>query len=273
MSDTRIAPPPAPTTTRPWPRWRVILIRAWALPTTALALVMAHGVAAIGSAGPDEHFMYATSTVWKLLSLGGVALVLWTGGRTVLGYWITGVGQLVWIVAGILAPQPDANGPLLQLLNAALFYAPLVALRPRRRELLHPKIAVNRILLTIAVTGSVPLVIFATHLAGQLDGELRFDMVGLYLVLCAMGLLAAVQPRGSRWLARVVGAGALLTGGAAIAYPHDQASPGLIGGLLLLAAGAAFAAAATWVRGNPPPKDRAENQPSRRRSHARSSTR
>jgi hypothetical protein len=244
MSDTRNGSSSARIAPGAWPRWRVILIRLWAGLLTAQALVMAQGIAVIGSAGPHERFMYATSTVWKLVSLGAVAVILWTGGRTVLGYWIVGVGQLVWTIAGILAPQPDANGPLLQLVNVALFYGPLVALRPHRRELLHPKIAVNRVLLMIAVVGSFPMAIFAPRLAGRLHGELGFDMVGLYLVLCAMGLFAALEPCRSRWLAQAVAAGAVLTGGASIAYPHDLASSGLIGGVLLIIGGAAFAAAA-----------------------------
>lgn len=244
MPDTRTANANGSEPTLPWPRWRVILIRVWAGLLTAQALVMAQGIVVIGSAGPGERFGFATSTIWKLLSLGGVALVLWTGGRSIAGFWAIGVGQLVWAVAGLLAPQADANGPLLSLVNLVIFYAPLIALRPRRRQLLHPQFQANPTNLIIAAAGSIPLVSFATHLAGQLPGELGFDMVGLYLVLGAMGLFGALRPQGQRWIAQVVGAGAALTGIAAIGYPQDLASPGLLGGAMLLTGGAVFAATA-----------------------------
>lgn len=68
--------------------------------------------------------MYATSTIWKLLSLGAVAAVMWTGGRTVAAYWAIAAGQLVWVIAGVLVPQRDGNGVLLTLVNLAIFYGP-----------------------------------------------------------------------------------------------------------------------------------------------------
>lgn len=249
MPDTRTAPARGSESTLPWPRWRVILIRVWAGLLTGQALLMAQGIVMIGTASPGDRFMYATSTIWKLLSLGGVALLLWTGGRSVVSYWAIAVGQLVWVVAGLLAPaQPGANGPLLNLVNLVIFYGPLIALRPQRRQLLHPQFQTNLISLCIAVVGSIPLVLFAAHLARQLKGELGFDMVGLYLVLPAMGLFAALQPQGQRWIAQVVGAGAALTGIAAVVLPHELASPGVLGGALLLSGGAVFGAAGTFPR-------------------------
>lgn len=248
MSDTRTFGVHESGETQAWPRWRVILIRAWAGLLTAYTLAMAQGIVLIGRAGPGQHFMYATSTVWKLLTLGGVALLLWTGGRSVISYWAIGVGQLVWIVAGLLVPQPDGNGPLLNLVNLVIFYGPVIALRPQRRQLLHPHFQASSTLLIIAAASSIPLVLFATSLAGKLRGELGFDMVGLYLALNATAWFAALQPFGQRWIAQIVATGAVLTGIAALVYPHDNASPGLLGGALLLTCGATFAAASTLQR-------------------------
>lgn len=248
MPDARTTLARESESTLPWPRWRVFLIRLWAGLLTVYALVMAQGIVVIGTASPGDRFAYATSTIWKVLSLGGVALLLWTGGRSVISYWAIAVGQLVWAVAGLLVPQPEGNGPLLNLVKLVIFYGPLIALRPQRRELLHPHFQPSPTNLGIAIVGSIPLVLFAVHLVGQLHGELGFDMVGLYLVLSAMGIFAALQPQGQRWIARVVGAGAALTGIAAIVYPHGLASPGLLGGALLQSGGTVFAATATFLR-------------------------
>lgn len=96
--------------------------------------------------------------------------------------------------------------------------------------------------MTVAVAGSVPLLIFAARLSGQLSGELGFDMVGLYVVLAALAILAAFRPAGGACLVPIIGLAAALTGMASIAFPNDLASPGLIGGVPMLAIGLGFAA-------------------------------
>lgn len=252
MPRTQIAPINESTRAYSWPRWRVVLIRCWAALLSVQALLMAHSLVLIGSAGPGEHFIYATSTVWKLLSLGGVFVLLWTGGRSVIAYWAIGVGQLVWACAGLLAPPPDGNKPLVNLALLLIFYGPLVALRPQRRHLLHPHFRANRWSLALAGAGSLPLALFATHLAARLHSESTFDMVGLYLALGATAVFAALQPFGRRWITHVVAFGAALVGVAALSYPHDPASAGTTGGALLLTGAAGFAAS-TIQRGHTTP--------------------
>ena len=225
-----------------WPRWRVAIIRGWAALLTLYALMMAQGVVTIGSAGPHEQFMYATSTIWKLLSLGAVIVVMWSGGRSVAAYWALAVGQLAWVIAGVLVPQPDSNGVPLTMINLAILYGPLIAFRPQRSDLLRPNFRPHRLLLTIAVFGSLPLLVFAARLSGHLTGELGFDMVGLYAVLAGLSILAAFAPGGRVWLAAIVGLGVALTGIVGIAFPHDLGSPGLISGLSMLAIGLGFSA-------------------------------
>jgi hypothetical protein len=247
LASARTAPPAAS-----WPRWRIAVIRIWAGLLTAQALLMAHGLVVIGSAGPHEHFMYASSTVWKLLSLGGVGVVMWTGGRSVAAYWALAVGQLVWFIDGVIRPEPNGNGLLLTLTNVAIFYGPLILFRPQRSDLVHPGFRPHPLLMTLALTGAVPLIVLAARLSRQLSGEIGFDMVGLYLALAATALLAALRPAGAAWLAPIVGLGAFGTGLAAIAFPHDFASPGLTGGGLLLATGLAFATLARRTQQKPP---------------------
>jgi hypothetical protein len=196
--------------------------------------MMAPGIVLIASAPTDERFMYATSTVWKLLSLGAVAVVMWTGGRSVAAYWALAIGQLSWLLGGFIAPQPDDGGVIVGTVNMLILYGPLILFRPHRRELLHPNVRPDRVLLGIALVAAVPLILFAWHLPTEVSGELGFDMVGLYVALAAGGLLAALRLPRSHWLSVAVATAAALVGAAAILRPHDQASPGILGGLLLL---------------------------------------
>jgi hypothetical protein len=210
---------------------------------------MAQGIFLIPAAPFDERFMYATSTVWKILSLGAVAIVMWTGGHSVAAYWAVAVGQLTWLLATVIAPQPDGNSAIVVALNTLILYGPLVLFRPHRRDLLHPRLRPDRVLLSVALAGAVPLGLFAWRARPEVPSELGFDMVGLYLVLAASGLLAALRPRGTQWPARVVAIGTALVGAAAITRPEDLASPGIQGGLLLLGLALAFAVL-PWTRPN-----------------------
>jgi hypothetical protein len=242
-SQTEVLSPEA-ISDRPWPRWRVLLIRIWAGLLTIQMLMMAQGVVVIAGVGEGLHFAAGTSTVFKLLSLGGAAWVLWTGGRSVSAYWMILVGQLSWAVTGVLAPQLDGNPPLLDLANVLIFYGPLVALRPHRRELLHLRVHPRALTTTVAVVGSFGLVAFAWHLSTRSPGaELAFDAVGLYMTLALMSLFAAARPAGGRWLIPAVAAGAVMTASFAIAYPQDMASPGRLGAGLVLLWALAYAAA------------------------------
>jgi peptidoglycan/LPS O-acetylase OafA/YrhL len=159
---------------------------------------------------------------------------MWTGGRSVAAYWAVAVGQLSWLVGGVIAPQPDDVGVILGTVNVLILYGPLILFRPHRRELLHPHVRPGRVVLGIAVVAAVPLCLFAWHLRTEVSGELGFDMVGLYVALAAGSLLAALRPRRSQWLSVAVATAAALVGAAAILRPNDQASPGILGGLLLL---------------------------------------
>ncbi len=236
---------PGATTDRPWPRWRVLLIRIWAGLLTLQMLMMAQGVLHVGGVDDGQQFVAATSTVFKLLSLGGAAWVMWSGGRSVSAYWMILVGQVVWAFSGVLAPQPDANPPLLDLVNVAIFYGPLVALRPRRRELLHPDLRPHALSTSVAAVGAVGLIAHAwTFSREALHDELAFDAVGLYLTLALMTLFAATRPAGARWLVPSVVTGALVVGAVALAFPGDVASPGVVGAALIAAWAIAFAVSA-----------------------------
>ncbi len=247
------APSHDATTEPPWPRWRVLAIRMWAGLLTLQMLVMAQGVVVVASVGQGLHFAAGTSTAFKLLSLGGAAWVMFSGGRSVAAYWMIAVGQLSWAVTGVLAPQVGGNPPLLDLANVLILYGPLVALRPHRRELLNLRVQPRALMTTVAVVGSVGLIAFAWNLATRSPGaELAFDAVGLYLTLALMSLFAAIRPAGGRWLIPAVAAGAVVTAAFAIAFPHDMASPGRPGAALLLLWALAYAAATRYASATAP---------------------
>ncbi len=239
--------PPEATSDRPWPRWRVFLIRIWAGLLTIVMLMMAQGVMVAPGVAEGLHFAAATSTVFKLLSLGGVAWVLWSGGRSVSAYWMILVGQLSWAVTAMLAPPVDDNPPLQQVANVLIFYGPLIALRPHRRELLHLQVQPRALTTAVASVVACGLTAFAWHLATTLpNAELAFDAVGLYLTLALMSLFAAARPAGGGWLTPAVAAGAVVTASFAIAFPDDMASPGRLGAALLLLWAVVYTVAARY---------------------------
>ena len=259
---------------RPWPKWRVLLIRFWAALLTLQALMMAQGIVVVllGDADDGLHFVTATSTVFKLLSLGGAAWVLWSGGRSVTAYWMILAGHLIWVASSLLVPRADGNPPLQDLVNSLILYGPLVALRPHRRELLHLRVQPSRLTTTVAAAGSCALMAFAWHLATtSRHDELAFDAVGLYLTLAVMSLFASACLAGGRWLIPLVSAGAAATGAAAAAFPNDFASTGHLGAALLLLWALVLAAAArreatTERRPHPATTDTASKAPAATRS-------
>jgi hypothetical protein len=241
----RVRSVPQTDASTPWPRWRVVLIRIWAGLLTVVMLLWAQWVLRLGSAADGEHFMYAGSSVFKLLSLGGAAWVMWTGGRSVAAYWMIGVGQVVWAVTSVVAPQVDAQPRLDQLLSLLLFYGPLVLLRPDRKDLLRPRFQPDALLCAVAVVWCAALVTQAWLVSYETQlAVVRFDAVALYLTIGAMMVLAALRPAGSRWLPWPVAAAGVATGCLGIGYPDDVYSPGTAGGILLVVMSLAFLAVA-----------------------------
>jgi hypothetical protein len=229
-----------------------VLIRIWAGLLTVVMLLWAQWVIRLGSAQDGQHFMYAASSIFKLLSLGGAAWVLWTGGRSVAAYWMIGVGQAVWAVTSVVAPQLDPQSRGDQLLTLLIFYGPLVLLRPQRRDLLRPRFRPDARLCGVAAVGCTSLVTQAWLVSYETAlAEVRFDAVALYLTIGAMMLFAALRPAGSRWLPWPVAAAGVATGSLGIAYPDDLYSPGTTGGILLTVLSLAFLASAERANRKP----------------------
>lgn len=235
-----------------WPRWRVIAIRALYTPLAAYALLMASGALMVGSAESAQRYEYLASTPWKLLSLGGAVVILWTAGRSLLATQMLAVGLACWLALSLATLQHGS--PLIgTLVFSLILLVPVVLLRPFRRDLLRFAAAPDRLLLVLAVIAAAPLLAYGWHNATVARGldpngtpaELRFDMAGLGLILVTSGLIAALRPRGTSILAGIVGTAAVWAGVAALLFPGNQASPGQLGGSLLVGWGAAWLAW-TW---------------------------
>jgi hypothetical protein len=235
-----------------WPRWRVIAIRALYAPLAAYALLMASGAVQVGSAESGQQYAYLASTPWKLLSLGGALVILWTAGGSVLATQMLAVGLACWIALSLATAQ-HGSGLVGTLVLSLIFLVPVVLLRPFRRDLIRFSAAADRRLLLLAGLAAAPLLAYAWHntdVARGLDpngtpAELRFDMAGLGLILVTSGLIAALRPRRTAILPGLVGAAAVWAGVAAMLFPSNDASPGQLGGALLVAWGAGWLAW-TW---------------------------
>ena len=226
-----------------WPRWRVWSIRIWYGLLGLWALSMSQGVVRLllGDAGADERFTYVVVSAWKLLALGGVLGVCWTGGRSVVAFQAVVVGWVGWFGSERLyaVPPPDATKVGSIATTVVLWLLPLVLLRPHRRELLHIHARPGVILLPLALVAAVPLSVYAVRQGGLVTG--LGDAQDIYYVSCGLGLVLAVQtlfagfrPRGSRWLPRFVTLVAACAGLAAISWPHDVTSPGRGWGIALV---------------------------------------
>jgi hypothetical protein len=204
---------------------------------------MSHGVVslALGQAGPDERFGYAAVTAWKLLAVGGVLVICWTGGRSVVAFQALVVGWVGWLGSERLfaVPPPDETPLVSAIATVVLWLLPLVALRPHRGQLLRVRARPSAILLPLALAAAVPLCLYAVRqgdLSTGLTGavNVRYSACGLGVVLAVQAVFAALRPRGSRWLPRFVALAAAWIGLAAVIWPGDLTSPGRAWGLALI---------------------------------------
>jgi hypothetical protein len=242
----------APTAeTERWPRWRIWAIRIWYGLLGVWALSMSHWALRLGQAEPGDHFGTGAVTGWKLLAVGGVFAICWTGGRSVVAFHVLVVGSGAWMLSERLVQAPDADAtPVLSAVTTAvLWLLPLVLLRPHRRQLLHIDPHLSAVLLPLALAAAVPLSIYAvksgdtsTRIAGGSDAV--YDACGLGVVLAAQSVFAALRPRGSRWPARLVALAAAWIGLLAVIWPTDPTSFGRGWGAALLGWGLLFAAVA-----------------------------
>jgi hypothetical protein len=207
-------------------------------------------------------FAAAGTTAWKLLSVGGYLVIMWTAGRSVVAVQWVLVGQVTWLIAELMAPQDPTEGVgalvIRYAVNTLIFLGPWLLLAPERRQVVHLRARPDRVAVAIVALSLPALIVWAQHNSGlqipTIDGnsgeELRFDVTGLALVFATLGIFAALRPSGRRWPLGVVAAGALYVGIDALATKTtDLASPGLPGGAAFLA----LAALLAWRAHEPVP--------------------
>jgi len=243
--------------TTPWPRWRVWAIRVWYGLLSLWAALMASSVVRMvfGQAGSGEHFGFATVSVWKLLATGGVLVICWTGGRSVVAYQALVVGVIATTLSDRLwAVEPVDSTPVLSALAMiVLWLLPLVALRPNRRDLfrLHPQFSV---VLLMAIAAAVPLIYYSICQGALATGgggalvDSAYALTALGVVLAAQAILAAFRVSSTSWFPRFVALTAVWIGTAAMIWPDDLGSLGLAWGAVLAGWGCVFAAAAEVQR-------------------------
>jgi len=228
-----------------------------------LTMAMGLGILLAGKvpAGPYA-FAVAGTTAWKLLSLGGYLVIMWTAGRSVVAVQWVLVGQVTWLIAEVMAPQDPTEGVLAVVIryavNTLVFLGPWFLLAPERRQVVLLRARPDRVAIAIVALSLPAIIVWAQHnsglqiptIAGNSGEELRFDVTGLALVFATVGMFAALRPSGRRWPLGVVAAGALYVG--IVTLPTkatDLASPGLPGGAAFLA----LAALLAWRASQPMP--------------------
>jgi hypothetical protein len=205
-----------------------------------------------GQAGPGEHFGYATISAWKLLATGGVLVICWTGGRSVVAYQALVVGVLATLLSDRLwAVEPFDSTPVMSALAMiVLWLLPLVALRPNRRELIKLRPQLSVALLVLAIAAAIPLIYYSIHQGALATGgggvlvDPAYALTALGVVLAAQAIFAACRPSGTTWFPRLVGLTAIWIGTAAIIWPDDLGSLGLAWGAVLAGWGCVFMATA-----------------------------
>jgi hypothetical protein len=251
--------------TERWPRWRVWTIRIWYALLGVWTLAMSHSVVslALGQAGPGERFGSGAVTAWKLLAVGGVFGICWTGGRSVVAFQSLVVGWVGWLGSERLyaVAPPDETPVASAITTVILWLLPLALLRPHRRQLLHLDLRPSAILLPLALVAAVPLSIYAVRQGGlvtELTGPAKFyySACGLGAVLAVQAIYASLRPRRSRWLPRFVALAAAWIGLLAVIWPHDLTSPGRAWGAVLICWALLFAAAAEVETRRDPEQDR-----------------
>lgn len=212
----------------------------------ALVMCSVGPITAIVGDLPDPSFRFtATSAgVFKILTVGPAVAVLLSRGRSTFAVRALILGQLVWFVAGVLAPEEEASpaARLLQLVvSTAIWVGPWLLLAQQRSRLWQGPIRIRRPLHVLALVAAIPLIGWAVANArgdlatalGSSATELRFDMTGMPLAFLAALALIALYER--RWWDHVVTACCAVVGVLALVHPDAYGAPGRAAGGLLLA--------------------------------------
>jgi hypothetical protein len=221
-----------------WAPWRVWAIRIWYGLLSMWALSMSLGAVwlVLGKAEPGEHFGSGMVTALKLLAVGGVLAICWTGGRSVVAFQALVVGQVTWLGSERLlaVPTPPLALTISAVTTAVLWLLPLIILRPQRGQLFRLRARPSAVLVALAVVAAIPLSLFAVRQIPLSINEEFVDAVQIGVVLAAQVLLAALRPQGSPWLPRFVALATAWIGALVVIWPSDLTSPGRAWGIAVI---------------------------------------
>ena len=225
----------------------VVLVGVYGLLSLwALALSTAGVGALITGQLPDVslRFVAVAATCFKMLSVGPAVAVCVSRGRSVLAVRALLLGQVVWFVADLLAPQGDdgtVGAALRFLLGLVIWVGPWLVLSSDRRRLWRPASTFRPVVLAAAVLGAVPLVQWSVAasrirlpvaLNAEEMAELRFDLCGLPLMVLLAVAVAAVHR--VAWWDLLVSLVNTALAALALADAVRPGSPGLTGAAMLL---------------------------------------
>jgi hypothetical protein len=160
---------------------------------------------------------------------------------------------LATAIAGAIA----TNGFAALAVFVLVAYVILFVLHPYRSELLHPhREGFSLLLLGLTVLGAIPLIASALTWARLQRNGLSLDphvkaghwvlMASMAIGIVLVGLLSAFKFRGWKISAWSAAAAVFLYGLISVVYPHKAGSAGTGWGLVAMAGGLVFAAAAYW---------------------------
>jgi hypothetical protein len=175
------------------------------------------------------------------------------------------LGTAVWAVTEVLtAASRPLSDTFSGLLGApVLWLGPWLLLAPERRRLLGrpPRptvslatvaavpVAIGCLVWAAGNTGLAPRAFPTLFPPAEMLDDLRFDCAGLALALAVYSALAVLSR--SVFPSRIVAAGSLAVAATALGWPNDLGSPGVVGGLALIAWSAVLACTRGRRRADP----------------------
>ena len=196
-----------------------------------------------------------------LLIGGGLASQLVRPEEHLAGLQKALLGLAALALAGVLVDRVEPLWGGVVLLVAVLV---LAALHPGRAQLIQLRRPLNLPLAVLVLLAAAPAVMYAISMLGlarqagascflgQCAGGDRFaEMAALAIAIVAIGILAAARPPGWRLSAWCVGMAAVIVGLVSIGLPEVPGAAGGVWGVLAVAWGTAFVAAAERQRRHP----------------------
>lgn len=230
--------------------WLVVVVVVFGLGFFGLtSLVIGWFAGVEGVAGPVTDLGYG-ALIGIILTMG-LAVQLHAPQSK-----IAGIQQAALVVPALLMGSAVAldSQDLVSALIVTVAVGSLLALHPARGEFLKKGGSISPTLLAITILGAIPLTAYALEMGAQaqdLKGpphhvQRLSTMAAMAFAIVLTGLLAAAKTRGWRIPSWSTGAAATVFGLASLVFPDSPGSPGQGWGMLAVAGGLLFIAAAEW---------------------------